>query len=136
MAAGCIHANAKLFVGWKARQAPTKRLLTLFIQHTSASLIVQENADPQVRTDLDRWLSRLVKDGDPPVPAHSRVDRMICLRHVRSAVTPTQLSLPVRGGHMTLGTWQTIYVFEHRTLPATSARSHCTTSAVKSSVVL
>lgn len=98
----------------QARPGAEGGLLTLFIQHTSASLLVQENADPDVRTDLDRWLSRLVKDGDP-LFEHTAEGPDDMPAHVRSALTQTQLSIPVTGGRMALGTWQGLYVFEHRT---------------------
>ncbi|HEY8206034.1 MAG TPA: secondary thiamine-phosphate synthase enzyme YjbQ [Myxococcaceae bacterium] len=97
-----------------ARPGPEGGLLTLFIQHTSASLLVQENADPDVRTDLDRWLSRLVKDGDP-LFEHTAEGPDDMPAHVRAALTQTQLSIPVVAGRMALGTWQGLYVFEHRT---------------------
>jgi secondary thiamine-phosphate synthase enzyme len=97
-----------------ARPGPEGGLLTLFIQHTSASLLVQENADPDVRTDLDRWLSRLVEDGDP-LFEHTAEGPDDMPAHVRAALTLTQLSIPVVGGRMALGTWQGLYVFEHRT---------------------
>jgi len=101
--------------GWLSRQRPVEGLLTLFIQHTSASLLIQENADPDVRTDLDRWLSRLVKDGDP-IFEHTAEGPDDMPSHVRAALTQTQLSIPVMDGKMVLGTWQGIYVFEHRTV--------------------
>ncbi len=88
-------------------------LLTLFIRHTSASLLIQENADPDVQDDLARFLARLVPDGDPLFVHRSEgPDDMPA--HVRSALTSTQLSVPVIGRRMALGTWQGIYVFEHR----------------------
>lgn len=112
-----LHACEREVVLWLKREVGNgDGLLSLFIQHTSASLIVQENADPQVRTDLDRWLSRLVKDGDP-LFQHTAEGPDDMPAHVRAAITPTQLSLPVRGGQMALGTWQTVYVFEHRSRP-------------------
>jgi secondary thiamine-phosphate synthase enzyme len=98
----------------QARPGPEGGLLTLFIQHTSASLLVQENADPAVCTDLDRWLSRLVRDGDP-LFEHTSEGPDDMPAHVRSALTQVQLSIPVvGGGRMALGTWQGLYVFEHR----------------------
>jgi secondary thiamine-phosphate synthase enzyme len=106
-----------------ARPGSEGGLLTLFIQHTSASLLVQENADPAVRTDLDRWLSRLVKDGDP-LFEHTAEGPDDMPAHVRAALTQTQLSIPVVGGRMALGTWQGLYVFEHR------ARGHHRTVAL------
>jgi len=88
-------------------------LLTLFIRHTSASLLVQENADPQVRRDLERFFARLVPDGDPLFEHQSEgPDDMPA--HVRSALTQTQLALPLIDGRLALGNWQGIYVYEHR----------------------
>jgi len=99
---------------WLSSIRASRGLLTLFLQHTSASLLVQENADPAVRTDLDRWLSRLVKDGDP-IFEHDAEGPDDMPSHVRAALTQTQLSIPVDGGALALGTWQGLYVFEHRT---------------------
>ena len=88
-------------------------LLTLFIRHTSASLLIQENADPDVRDDLERFFARLVRDGDPLFQHRSEgADDMPA--HVRSALTATQLSIPMVGGSLALGTWQGIYLWEHR----------------------
>ena len=112
-----MHPCENQVARWLEREARALQgLLTLFIQHTSASLIVQENADPEVRTDLDRWLSRLVRDGDP-LFRHTAEGPDDMPAHIRAALTQTQLSIPVRDGRMVLGTWQTIYVFEHRTRP-------------------
>jgi len=89
-------------------------LLTLFIRHTSASLLIQENADPDVRHDLERFFARLVKDGDPLFKHRSEgPDDMPA--HVRAALTATQLAVPIRAGQLVLGTWQGIYLWEHRT---------------------
>lgn len=88
-------------------------LLTVFVQHTSASLLVQENADPDVQSDLERFLAALVPDGDPRFAHRSEGDDDMPA-HVRSALTQTQLSVPVLGGRMALGTWQGVYVYEHR----------------------
>ncbi len=88
-------------------------LLTLHVRHTSASLVVQENADPDVRRDLENFFGRLVVDGDPMFVHRSEgPDDMSA--HVRTALTATSLSIPVVGGEPTLGTWQGIYLFEHR----------------------
>ncbi|HEX2547352.1 MAG TPA: secondary thiamine-phosphate synthase enzyme YjbQ [Ramlibacter sp.] len=88
-------------------------LVTLFVRHTSASLLIQENADPDVRGDLDRFFARLVRDGDPLFEHRSEgPDDMPA--HVRSALTATQLSIPVLEGRLALGTWQGIYLWEHR----------------------
>lgn len=88
-------------------------LLTLFIRHTSASLIIQENADPAVQDDLNAFFARLVPDGDP-LFRHVSEGPDDMPAHVRSALTQTHLSIPVRGGRLSLGTWQGIYLFEHR----------------------
>ncbi|WP_028311627.1 secondary thiamine-phosphate synthase enzyme YjbQ [Derxia gummosa] len=91
-------------------------LLTVFIRHTSASLLIQENADPDVQTDLEAFLDRLVPDGDPLFIHRSEgPDDMPA--HVRCALTATQLSVPLIGGALVLGTWQGVYVFEHRHAP-------------------
>jgi len=91
-------------------------LLTLFIRHTSASLLVQENADPDVRADLDRFFARLVPDGDP-LFRHRAEGPDDMPAHVRAAITAVQLSIPITGGRAALGTWQGLYLWEHRTRP-------------------
>jgi secondary thiamine-phosphate synthase enzyme len=88
-------------------------LLTLFLRHTSASLLVQENADPAVRDDLERFFARLVRDGDA-LFSHRCEGADDMPAHVRSALTATHLSVPVVDGQLALGTWQGIYVWEHR----------------------
>jgi secondary thiamine-phosphate synthase enzyme len=88
-------------------------LATLFVRHTSASLLIQENADPDVRADLDRFFARLAPDGDPLF--HHRDEGPDDMpAHVRSALTAVQLSLPFADGRLALGTWQGIYLWEHR----------------------
>jgi secondary thiamine-phosphate synthase enzyme len=89
-------------------------LLTVFVRHTSASLLIQENADPDVRGDLDRFFARLVPDGDP-LFRHRDEGADDMPAHVRAALTAVQLTIPLSGGHLALGTWQGIYVWEHRT---------------------
>jgi secondary thiamine-phosphate synthase enzyme len=101
---------------WLEQQQPKEGLLTVFIQHTSASLLIQENADPDVQTDLDRFFSRLVRDGDP-IFEHTAEGPDDMPAHVRAALTQTQLSIPVVQGATVLGTWQGLYVFEHRQSP-------------------
>jgi secondary thiamine-phosphate synthase enzyme len=102
-----------------AVQAEVKRaglevgLCNLFIQHTSASLIVCENADPAVRQDLERFFGRLVPDGDP-LFRHDAEGPDDMPAHVRSILTQTSLSVPIRSGRLALGTWQGIYLWEHR----------------------
>lgn len=101
---------------WVAQSGFSDGLLTLFVQHTSASLLVQENYDPDVQADLERFFARLVKDGDP-LFAHSLEGPDDMPAHVRAALTQTHLSIPVRQGVMMLGTWQGIYLYEHRYQP-------------------
>ncbi|MCG7930122.1 MAG: secondary thiamine-phosphate synthase enzyme YjbQ [Candidatus Thiodiazotropha lotti] len=88
----------------------------LFLRHTSASLILCENADPDVRSDLERYLSRLVKDGDP-IFQHTMEGPDDMSAHIRTILTHSDLSLPISNGRLTLGTWQGIYLWEHRTHP-------------------
>lgn len=88
-------------------------LLTLFIRHTSASLLVQENADPTVRDDLERFFGRLVPDGDP-LFEHVDEGPDDMPAHVRAALTQVQLAIPIVDGQLALGTWQGVYVWEHR----------------------
>jgi secondary thiamine-phosphate synthase enzyme len=88
-------------------------LCTVFVHHTSASLILCENADPAVRRDLEAWLARAVPDGDP-LFEHVQEGPDDMPAHVRCALTQTSLSVPVRGGGLDLGTWQGIYLYEHR----------------------
>ena len=88
-------------------------LATLFVRHTSASLLIQENADPDVRADLDRFFARLVPDGDA-LFEHRDEGPDDMPAHVRSALTATQLAVPVQDGRLLLGTWQGIYLWEHR----------------------
>ncbi len=101
---------------WLGGEAMENGLLTVFIRHTSASLLIQENADPDVRGDLDRFLTRLVPDGDS-LFRHTAEGPDDMPSHVRAALTQTSLSVPVAGGRLGLGTWQGIYVFEHRLQP-------------------
>ncbi len=103
---------------WLGEQKIATGVLTVFVQHTSASLVVQENADPDVVRDLNEFFARVVPDraawyrhtieGDDDMSAH-----------IRSALTHTSLSIPVASGRLTLGTWQGIYLFEHRSVPHT-----------------
>jgi secondary thiamine-phosphate synthase enzyme len=88
-------------------------VVTLFVRHTSASLLIQENADPDVQADLERFFARLVPDGDR-LFAHRAEGDDDMPAHVRSALTATQLSIPVLAGRLALGTWQGIYLWEHR----------------------
>ena len=101
---------------WAEGQALTTGLLTLFIRHTSASLLIQENADPDVLADLDAFLTRLAPD-DHALYRHHAEGSDDMPSHIRAALTQTQLSIPLIGGRLALGTWQGIYIFEHRRAP-------------------
>jgi secondary thiamine-phosphate synthase enzyme len=90
--------------------------LTLHVRHTSASLLIQENADPEVRRDLERFFRRLVPPGDP-IFRHTSEGPDDMPAHVRSALLPSSLCLPVVGGAPALGTWQGLYLYEHRDAP-------------------
>ena len=91
-------------------------LLTVFVRHTSASLLIQENADPDVQRDLLAFFRRLVPEGDA-LYVHTAEGPDDMPAHVKSALTATTLSIPISQGRMVLGTWQGIYLFEHRTAP-------------------
>jgi len=101
---------------WLAENPIETGLLTVFIQHTSASLTIQENADPDVVFDLNAFFSRLVPE-DNRLYRHTAEGADDMPAHIRAALTLTQLSIPVTDGRMALGTWQGIYVFEHRAAP-------------------
>lgn len=91
-------------------------LCTLFIQHTSASLTIQENADPSARRDLEAWLKRLVPPNDP-LYTHTAEGPDDMPSHIKAALTATSLGIPIIAGKLALGTWQGIYLWEHRTAP-------------------
>lgn len=93
-------------------------LCTLHVQHTSASLLIQENADPDVRRDFERFFARLVPDGDP-LFVHTAEGNDDMPAHIRTALTTVNLSIPITDGRLCLGTWQGIYLWEHRTRPHT-----------------
>jgi secondary thiamine-phosphate synthase enzyme len=103
-------------IAWVAASGITAGLLTLHVRHTSASLVIQENADPEVLKDLERFFARLVPDGDG-IFRHTAEGPDDMPAHVRSALTATTLSLPVSAGRPALGTWQGIYLYEHRQAP-------------------
>jgi secondary thiamine-phosphate synthase enzyme len=113
-----LHEVTGEIAAWVSRCGYRTGLLTLHLQHTSASLLIQENADPEVKADLERFFARLVPDGD-------RLFRHTCEgdddrpAHVRTALTTVQLSVPVSDGALALGTWQGIYLWEHRRQPHT-----------------
>jgi secondary thiamine-phosphate synthase enzyme len=91
-------------------------LCTLHLQHTSASLLIQENADPDVRRDFERFFARLVPDGDP-LFSHTVEGEDDMPAHIRTALTAVNLSVPIADSRLCLGTWQGIYLWEHRTAP-------------------
>ncbi len=101
---------------WVSRQRIGTGLLTVFIQHTSASLTIQENADPDVLRDMSEFFERLVPESTPWF-RHTLEGPDDMPSHIRSSLTATSISIPVRGGAPALGTWQAIYVFEHRREP-------------------
>ena len=101
---------------WVAQSGFETGLLTLFVRHTSASLLIQENADPDVRADLDRFFARLVPDGDP-LFRHVDEGPDDMPSHIRTALTAVQVSIPLAGGRLVLGSWQGIYLWEHRHQP-------------------
>jgi len=88
-------------------------LCTLFLRHTSASLLIQENADPTAKRDLERWLNRLVPEGDP-FYSHDAEGPDDMPSHIKAALTATSLSIPIQQKKLVLGTWQGIYLWEHR----------------------
>jgi secondary thiamine-phosphate synthase enzyme len=88
-------------------------LCTVFVRHTSASLVIQENADPTAKQDLQRWLNRLVPEGDP-FYEHDAEGPDDMPAHIKAALTQTSLSIPIVDGRLALGTWQGVYLWEHR----------------------
>ncbi|MDB6110054.1 MAG: secondary thiamine-phosphate synthase enzyme [Pedosphaera sp.] len=103
-------------IAWVRQSGIRSGLLTLHLRHTSASLLIQENADPGVRRDLERFFSRLIPDGDP-LFEHTAEGEDDMPAHVRTALTAVNLSLPIVDSQPALGTWQGIYVWEHRLHP-------------------
>jgi secondary thiamine-phosphate synthase enzyme len=98
---------------WIERVDLKNGLLTLHLRHTSASLLIQENASPDVRQDLEAFFARLAPDGDP-LFTHTLEGRDDMPAHIRAALTTVNLSIPVQDGRLALGTWQGIYLWEHR----------------------
>jgi|SRR5688572_17717773 len=88
-------------------------LCTIFVRHTSASLVIQENADPTAKSDLERWLARLVPEGDP-FYEHDTEGPDDMPAHIKAALTATSLAIPIERSKLALGTWQGIYLWEHR----------------------
>ena len=101
---------------WLEQNKFKEGLATLHLRHTSASLLIQENADPDVRRDLEAFFQRLVPDGDP-LFIHTTEGEDDMPAHIRTALTTVNLSIPFHGGRLALGTWQGIYLWEHRTIP-------------------
>jgi secondary thiamine-phosphate synthase enzyme len=101
---------------WTAGQALETGLLTLFCRHTSASLLIQENAAPEVRDDIQRFFATIAPE-DPARYAHDDEGPDDMPAHLRTALTQVQLSIPLIAGRLALGTWQGIYLFEHRRRP-------------------
>lgn len=112
---GLVEITAQVSA-WVDEQEIATGLLSIFCRHTSASLLIQENADPDVRTDLESFFEEIApEDRERYVHRTEGMDDMPA--HIRSALLQTQLSMPVASGRMALGTWQGIYVFEHRRAP-------------------
>ena len=108
-----LHEITREISGAVAESGVCDGLCTVFLQHTSASLIVQENADPSARGDLERWLSRLVPENDP-LYTHVQEGPDDMPSHIKAALTGSSLSIPVLEGKLGLGTWQGIFLWEHR----------------------
>ncbi|MEL7474503.1 MAG: secondary thiamine-phosphate synthase enzyme YjbQ [Planctomycetota bacterium] len=93
--------------------ASPEGLCTIFVRHTSCSLVIQENADPSARHDLERWLNRLVPEGDE-LYTHTSEGADDMPAHIKAALTATSIGVPMLGGRLALGTWQGVYLWEHR----------------------
>ena len=113
-----LHEITEEVAAWLGTQAIRQGLLTLFIRHTSASILIQENADPAVQRDLEAFLDRLVPE-DRSLYSHASEGPDDMPAHIKGALTQTQLSIPVSDGRLALGTWQGIYLWEHRSRPRT-----------------
>ncbi|MEN3747534.1 secondary thiamine-phosphate synthase enzyme YjbQ [Sphingomonas sp. HF-S3] len=110
-----LHEITRDIVRWVDAQGMEEGLLTVFCRHTSASLLIQENAAPEVRSDLEAWVARLAPEG--PGYAHDDEGPDDMPAHLRAVLTGVQLSIPLIGGALMLGTWQGVYLFEHRHRP-------------------
>jgi len=118
-----IHAGGRGFTNftrelqsWIADQGINTGVVTLFVQHTSCSLMIQENADPDVLTDMEMFMNKLVQDGDPDF-LHRDEGEDDMSAHIRMALTAVSLTIPVSQGRAALGTWQGVYLYEHRYMP-------------------
>ena len=110
-----LHEFTREAVSWVSSQGMDEGLLTLFCRHTSCSLLIQENAAPAARRDLERWVARIAPESSGYEHDDEGPDDMPA--HLRAAITAVQLSIPLIGGRLALGTWQGIYLFEHRKAP-------------------
>ncbi len=108
-----LHDFTSRVVDTVAQSGMEEGLCTLFLQHTSASLLIQENADPSARRDLENWLNRLVREEDP-IYTHTMEGPDDMPAHIKTALTGVSLAIPVVGGRLALGSWQGIYLWEHR----------------------
>jgi len=111
-----LHEVTAEVVGIVRRAGIETGLAVVFCRHTSCSLVIQENADPSARRDLERWLERLAPDGDP-AHTHTAEGPDDMPSHLRAAVTRTSETIPVAGGRLGLGTWQGLFLAEHRVRP-------------------
>jgi secondary thiamine-phosphate synthase enzyme len=111
-----LHEITRPVAAWTDAQGFTEGLLTLFCRHTSASLLIQENAAPEVRTDIEAWVARIAPE-DPSAYAHRDEGPDDMPAHLRTILTQVQLAIPLIGGRPALGTWQGLYLFEHRRRP-------------------
>ncbi|MBL8691176.1 MAG: YjbQ family protein [Rhodospirillaceae bacterium] len=109
---GLVEITAEI-AGWLAKQRIATGLLTIFCRHTSASLLIQENADRDVRMDLETYFDRIAPE-EPERYVHDAEGPDDMPSHIRTALTQVQLTIPVSGGRMALGIWQGVYLFEHR----------------------
>lgn len=110
-----LHDVTHQILSWVRDQAMTEGLLTIFCRHTSASLLIQENAAPEVRTDLEAYFARIAPESREYLHDDEGPDDMPA--HLRTALTQVQLSIPLMDARLMLGTWQGIYLFEHRRRP-------------------
>lgn len=108
-----LHAFTEKLHPIVSKSAISEGLCTLFVQHTSASLIIQENYDPSAQHDLENWLNRLVPERDP-LYTHTLEGDDDMPAHIKATLTATSLSIPVQNGQLALGTWQGVYLWEHR----------------------
>lgn len=111
-----LHMITREIGSWVEEQRIAAGLLTVFLPHTSASLTIQENADPDVMRDINEFFRRLVRE-DEPWYRHTTEGSDDMPAHIRAVLTQTSLSIPVTGGRLALGVWQGIYLFEHRARP-------------------